>query len=148
MTRRQESVAALLRWRAFGESKARERFGSASAVARAALASAEAADARLTALSNRRRDLLSADALDLARLQTIADFERMAEHISIECHQSADSARDAMEQAQADYLHARTATRSIETRHRRMATAAADQAEKRAFDQISDLLVQTKGTRR
>ena len=123
MSRNERAVAALMRWRAFGESRAREAF--ARQTHETQQAATEADDARDL------RDGVAQQRLDL--------MEHVAEDELREREEALRREREKQAAAQQRYVAARAQVRVVEARNERITHAAADQREKRLFDWMADM---------
>lgn len=133
------AVAALARWRAFGQTLAERAHRQASAECADARAKADAARANVDAVTHHLRDMLSAPILDLAKLQCVAQIEAHALAVAANRDLDLAEATDKQQAAMSRHLEARAKTRIVENRYERIAAAAADRTEKRDFDRMAEL---------
>lgn len=138
-SRKIDAVAALVRWRSFGQTLAERAHRRASAECTEARTKADAARSNVDAVTHHLRDMLSAPILDLAKLQCVAQMQEHALAVSASRDMDLAEASDKRQAAMSMHLEARTKTRIVESRHERIAAAAADRAEKRDFDRMAEL---------
>lgn len=139
------SIATLVRWRGFQESRASADYRQATATVERSVAALEQAQTRLQLAQLHRLDLLQSAQLDMARLQVSAGIEDVAHQQTVNRERELDSARGRQERTRADHLQARAHTKVAESRHAKVATREDEHAEKSLFDWMADLCTATRG---
>lgn len=144
MSRSPRAVAALRRWRAFGEAQARDGLRQQQDQLQQAADASDAAQRRHAEIADARLQLLQPGTLDFVRLQIAAQLDAVALEDSETRRQQCEAAERDRDQARDEYVSARAATKVADARRRRLAEAAAEQREKQQFDWMADLLVGTR----
>lgn len=133
------AIAALARWRAFGQTLAERAHRQASAECADARTKADAARSNVDAVTHHLRDTLSAPILDLAKLQCVAQMQEHALAVAANRDLDLAEATDKQQAAMSRHLEARAKTRIVENRYERIAAVVADRTEKRDFDRMAEL---------
>lgn len=134
------AIRTLVRWRAFQEALAeRERQQTSAREARAKSVLDEA-EAVAAAIRSRRDELLGARTIDLAVLQAVGEFERIAADDVQARTDALNDARRENEEAVSAHMQARSRSRVAETRLDRVVAQERDLDEKRLFDRMASLI--------
>lgn len=144
MSRPERAVAALMRWRTFGESRAREAFARQTHQTQQAATEADDARDMRDGIAGERYELMQQDTIDLDRMDVVRAIEHVAEDALREREDELRAARDKQAEAQQRYVAARAQSRVVEARRDRITHAAADQREKRLFDWMADMHVASR----
>jgi len=91
-------------------------------------------------VQRQRAGLLEAPELDLDRIAQAAAIETHAWKAVAQAGEALRAASDAVDQARADHLDARKASRAVAQRHARREADAAAREEKAMFDEMADVL--------
>jgi hypothetical protein len=141
MTRRIPTLASLARWRLLGERLAADQHARRRGEERASEARHATRLEQALALQTARAALAGDGLLDLDRVHWLGQLDEAAWLRVDAAAEELEHARHASSEACMAHASARTQTRVANDALSEARHAAADSAEKRAFDQLSDMRV-------